>query len=214
MTRDIKNVVIVDPAKTVKLHAADSAIVGVGIDRANSSIYFRDCVAGKMYPDEIYSEMFNMVGRLGAVVLAVETTSLHEFITQPIRSEIMRRRIYVRFVELKARDKKEFRIAQLAAYYRQGMIYHNKAVCQKLETQLLSFPRSQLWDVMDAFAYIIEVMDLEADLFHPPDEEVLRDEDYSSLKNDDDWPSISGDDDFIDTAVATYGGFSTKVRRR
>jgi len=179
----LKNVVIVDPAKTVKLHSADSAVVGVGINRAKPAIYVRDIVSGKLYPDELYNESFDMVARLNANVLGVEVTSLHEFISQPIKNEIRKRGLFIRYVELNAKGKKEDRIAQLAPYYRQGYIYHNPAVCTKLETQLLSFPRSKLWDVMDALAYIIELMELESDFFDPPNMD--DDEDcYDELQND------------------------------
>jgi len=178
------NLVIVDPAKTVKLHSADSAIVGVGVDREDNRIFVRDIVAGRMYPDDIYNEMFAMTARLKAHVLAVEVTSLNEFISQPIKNEIRKRGLFLRYVELSARAKKQDRIAQLAAYYRQGYIYHNRNVCTKLETQLLSFPRSKLWDVMDALAYVIELMDLEGEMFYPPGMDEDPNEIYDELDNE------------------------------
>ncbi len=181
----LAGVVIVDPAKTVKLHSAESAIVGWGVDREGKGLYFRDCVSGRMYPDEMYDEMFAMVARLNAHTLAIEVTSLNEFIVQPIKNEMQKRGIFVNLIELKARAKKEDRIAQLVPYYRQGYIKHNKNCCQKLESQLMAFPRSQLWDVMDAAAYIIEVLELNLDYFDPPE---LSDEDieaeYAELKDD------------------------------
>ena len=39
--RDMVNVIIVDPAKTVKMHSADSAIVCVGVSRSTLKIYVR-----------------------------------------------------------------------------------------------------------------------------------------------------------------------------
>ena len=160
---------IVDPAKTVKLHSADSAIVGVGLSKELPGIFIRDVVSGKLYPDELYQESLAMVERMNATVLAVEVTGLNEFITQPFENAIRMRGTMVRFLKLLAKGKKEERIAQLAPYYRQGLIFHNKRVCTKLETQLLSFPRSKLLDVMDAFAYTIELMHLEGDFFDPFD---------------------------------------------
>ena len=165
----LQGVVIVDPAKTVKLHSADSAITGWGVDREGKGLYVRDIVSGKLYPDELYDEMFAMVARLNAHTLAIEVTSLNEFIIQPIKNEMQKRGIFVNLIELKARAKKEERIAQLVPYYRQGYIYHNEACCQKLESQLMAFPRSKLWDVMDSAAYIIEVLELNLDYFDPPE---------------------------------------------
>lgn len=157
--KKLEFLVIVDPAKTVKLQAADSAIVGAGLDLAGNRIYIEDIVAGKMYPDELYNEMLGMCARLGAKVLGVEVTSLNEFITQPIRNEIIKRGIFVELVELKARAKKEERIGWLSPWYRQGYIYHNRNVTVQLEAQLLFFPRSKRLDVADATAYIIEMME-------------------------------------------------------
>lgn len=166
--RKLENVVIVDPAKTVKLHSAESAIVGIGIDMTSARLYVRDVVSKKMYPDELYNEMFGMVARLKAHALGVEVTSLNEFIKQPIQNEIIKRRIPIgEPVWLNARASKEDRIAQLVPFYRQGYIYHNSNCCGGLETQLMSFPRSRLWDIMDAFAYVIEMMELGDRYFEP-----------------------------------------------
>lgn len=177
--KDVYFCTIVDPAKTVKLSSADSAVVTVGIDLANRKIFFHDCTAGKLHPDELLNVMFQHVAMHNSRILAVEVTSLNEFITQPIKNEMRARNIHPQFVELKARDKKENRVAQLAPFYRQGYIYHNKNVSHKLELQLLSFPRSELWDVMDAFAYVIELMELDERYFYA--EEVPGEDEFSSL---------------------------------
>ena len=177
---DITFITICDPAKTVKLHSADSAVVTVGVDLEKHKIFFHDCVAGKMYPDELYDIMFEAVLSHGSRILGVEVTSLNEFITQPIRNEQMKRGVFCEFLELKARAKKEERIAQLAPFYRQGYVYHNPRVSQKLETQLLAFPKSALVDVSDAFAYIIEIMELDDKYFYGSVEPGMNE--YQSLK--------------------------------
>lgn len=170
---DIENIILVDPAKTVKLHSAESAIVCVGLDRKSSRLYVRDVVARRMYPDELYGELFLMAARFDTRVVGVEVTSLNEFITQPIRNEMSKRGQFFELVELKPRGgaKKEERIAWLAPYYRQGYVYHNEACCSGLEAQLLSFPRSKRWDIMDALAYVVEMLDLGDRYFDPPVEE-------------------------------------------
>ena len=185
--KELMNVVIVDPAKTVKLHSAESAIVGWGVSRKDKKMFVRDVVASRLYPDQLYDEMFNMVVRLKARILAVEVTSLNEFIIQPIKNELMKRGITVFFLELNARDKKENRIAQLVPYYRQGYIYHNQNCCAGLEAQLMSFPRSRRWDIMDAAAYIIEVMEKEATYFEPDDwtdDPATLEAEFEDLEND------------------------------
>lgn len=167
--RSIESVILVDPAKSVKQHSADSAIVGVGVDTRNQSIYVRDVVAGKMYPDDIYREVLAMADRLRAKVVGIEVTSLNEFITYPFRNELLRKNSSLEIVELKARAKKEERIAALVPFYRNGMVWHNPACCAQLEGQLLSFPRSKRWDVMDALAYIVELLESGNRYFEPPE---------------------------------------------
>ena len=169
--KNIETVVLLDPAKTVKIHSAESAILGIGIDLASAKIYVRDAVSEKMYPDEIYDELFGMGIRLDAKVLGIEETSLNEFIKQPIKNEMFKRGKFFELVWLKARGgmKKELRVKELVPYYRQGYIYHN-ATCptiKKLEQQLLMFPRSKLWDLMDCLAYIIEMLELGERYFSP-----------------------------------------------
>lgn len=175
LNKSLERVVIVDPAKTVKLHSDESAVVGVGIDRQGHGIYQLDIDADKMYPDDLYDRAINMAARIGASVLAVEVTSLNEFITQPFKNEISRRGFNIEFVELKARggntaQSKEQRVKALVPYYRQGLIFHNPNSCAPLEAQLISFPRSKRWDVMDAFAYVIELLDFGSMFFDPPEE--------------------------------------------
>ena len=191
---NIETVVILDPAKTVKIHSAESAIIGIGIDLNNAKLYVRDIVSAKMYPDEIYEELFGMGTRLGAKVLGIEETSLNEFIKQPIKNEMFRRGSFFELIWLKARGgmKKEHRIKELVPYYRGGYIYHNASCAntKKLEQQLLMFPRSKLWDIMDALAYIIEMLELGERYFSPKDNPDDIEAEYKELDYDnpiDDW---------------------------
>ncbi len=177
--KQLENVVIVDPAKTATMNSADSAIVGIGVDYFTSAIYIRDIVSGKMYPDQVYEEMFAMRRRLNAHAVGIEVTGLEEFIKQPIQNEMMRRGPSDMFepIWLKARGGdpggekgKIKRIGSLVPYYRQGYIYHNKINCAKLEGQLLLHPRSGLVDCADATAYIIEMLELGNRYFTSPPE--------------------------------------------
>jgi len=190
--RNIETVILLDPAKTVKIHSAESAIIGIGIDLNSAKIYVRDAISEKMYPDEIYESMFGMGIRLGAKVLGIEETSLNEFIKQPIKNEMFRRGSFFEIVWLKARGgmKKELRVKELVPYYRGGYIYHNAAcpTIKKLEQQLLMFPRSKLWDLMDCLAYIIEMLELGERYFSPKDNPEDSESEYSDLDYD---PEIS-----------------------
>ena len=191
----IETVIILDPAKTVKIHSAESAILAIGIDLRNARIYLRDGISGKMYPDEIYDNLFDMAIRYNAKVIGVEETGLAEFIKQPIKNEMFKRASsskgqFFELVWLKARGShngekgKSLRIKELVPYYRQGYIYHNKrsAITIKLEQQLLMFPRSKLWDIMDCFAYIIEMLELGERYFSPQDDIQDTNSEYAELE--------------------------------
>jgi len=176
---NIETVIILDPAKTVKIHSAESAIVGIGIDLASARIYIRDAISEKMYPDEIYDALFGMALMLDAKVIGIEETSLNEFIKQPIKNEMFRRGTFYELVWLKARGGgdssgkgKPKRIRELVPYYRGGYIYHNAscATIKKLEQQLVMFPRSALWDLMDAEAYVIEMLEKGERYFSPAED--------------------------------------------
>ena len=57
-----------------------------------------------------------------------------------------------------------------------------------LEQQLLSFPRSKYWDIMDGFAYITYIMDKHAVYFDPTDnlgEPEPDDSEFDELEDDD-----------------------------
>jgi len=181
----VETVVILDPAKTVKMHSAESAIIGIGIDLTSARLYIRDIVSEKLYPDEIYDVLFGMGIKLGAKVLGIEETSLNEFIKQPIKNEMFRRGTFFELVWLKARGgmKKEHRVKELVPYYRGGYIYHNASCSntKKLEQQLLMFPRSALWDLMDAEAYIIEMLELGERYFAPKEDPYDIEAEYAEL---------------------------------
>ena len=99
----------------------------------------------------------------------------------PFTDAMIRRGKHYEIVELKARQGqgqyakagrgKEGRIAGLVSYYRQGVVFHNSVNSGPLEQQLLSFPRSKRWDLMDAAAYIVEMLDIGNKFFYPSSSE-------------------------------------------
>lgn len=155
--RDSKtiNMVMVDPAKTTTPNADDSAIVGVAVQVLTNKLFVRDAVSGRFTQDQLYDQIFAMCYRIGARSIGVEVTTLHDFIIYPLKNEITRRGIDIEIVELKAKGKKPDRIRALIPFYRKGLVYHNKGVCSKLESQLVTFPHSKHDDLMDALAYVV-----------------------------------------------------------
>ena len=186
LNKGIETVILMDPAKTVKIHSAETAIIGIGIDLTSSRLYIRDAISEKLYPDEIYDNLFQMAISLDAKVIGIEETSLNEFIKQPIKNEMFKRGKFFELVWLKTRGgmKKELRIKELVPFYRMGYIYHNASchTIKKLEQQLLMFPRSKLWDLMDALAYIIEMLEIGERYFSPKSYDDNPDLEYHGIE--------------------------------
>lgn len=185
-TYNMLHVTIVDPAKTVKLQSADSAVVTLAIDRTSKKIFVREAVGDKFYPDQLYDEMFRQVKQYSSFILGYEVTGINQFIIQPVENECRVRGVHPLLMELPAKGKKEDRVASLAPNYRLGYMYHNKDNCGKLEGQLLSFPRSKLWDIMDAVSYITFIMDKHSVYFDPSDDEQLDElqDEYETLDDE------------------------------
>jgi len=188
----IENVVIVDPAKSVKMHSAESGIIGIGIDAEAGRYYVRDVLGAKLHPDEVISETFAMASRLGAVAIGLEVTSLEEFITQPFRNEMFKRGTFFELIELRAVGKKEDRIAKLAPLYRPGYMYHNSNCCGPLEAQLFSFPKPKRFDLMDALAYLIKMLEMGLRYFQVPEHNDDPELEFAELgiTGEEDWAVI------------------------
>jgi len=166
----VMNVVLMDVAKTVKADSAETAAVVVGIDVDSRRLYIRQIRHGRLHPDEILDAAFELAVHWKARTIGFEVTGLNEFITYPITNEMHRRGLSFDLIELKARGKKEDRVRTLLPFYKRGDIHHNLhgEGIEALELQLLSFPRSLKWDIMDALAYIVELLD-SGELYFLPD---------------------------------------------
>ncbi len=182
--KDLITVVIVDPARTVKLQSAESAVVTVSVSRKSGMIFVRDVVAKKVRPDELYDIMFNAVLMHNATLLAVEVTGLHEFISQPLKNQMHVRGIYPVYIELNAKGDKDMRISTLSPNYRLGYMYHNKANCSQLENQLMWHPKSKRKDIIDALAYINPLMDDHAMYFDPDDVDNDFEDEFIELEDE------------------------------
>jgi hypothetical protein len=185
-TFNLTHVTLVDPARSVKLQSADSAVITIGIDRTGGRIFVREPIGQKFYPDQLYDEMFRQVKLYESFILGIDTVGLSNFVLQPLDNECRVRGLHPMIMELPAKKSKQERVATLAPYYRRGSMYHNRSNCGKLEGQLLGFPRSKLWDEMDCLAYITWVMDAHAIYFDPIDgqNDDVPEEEYDELFND------------------------------
>jgi len=165
LSGEIQTVILHDPAKTTNPTSAETAIVAVGINLYKKKIYLREVVHDFLHPDEQYKILIRMIREYRAIILGVETNSLHEFIEYPLKNALLQDGITIEFLELKPRrgtDKglgKIQKISGLIPLYQAGIIYHNENYASDIEDQLNSFPRGKLVDVADVFSYIVQVLD-------------------------------------------------------
>ena len=173
-------VLLADIARTAKPNSAESALVAVAVNTRMNAFYVRDIMHGRWHIDEFMDNIVHMCEKNDIRTLGAEVTGLNEYATYPIETILSQSGLdrHVQFIQLHARGGvegekgKTARIRTLQPFYRKGLIYHNPSCCGVLEQQLRAFPRSKLWDVMDAFAYIIEIMDI-GDRFMMPIEQDL-----------------------------------------
>jgi len=184
----LETLILVDPAKTATASSDYSAITAVGLDQDSASIYVRDLLMARLYPDQLYEQVAQFLIKFHTHVLGIEVTGLNEFILQPLKSFLHKRGLPFELVELRPRggEHKSERIGALIPYYRQGQVFHNASgCCQPLEDQLLSYPRSKHDDAMDCLSYIVEMLELGGRYFNPVDptpEELARE--YAELDSE------------------------------
>ena len=188
----LDNVVLVDPAKSLTPQSADSAAVGIALDMREGRIYIRDILSGKFYPDDFHQGIIDMAIRIKASVIGVEVAGLNEYIKQPMKNALTESGTFrFELVWLTPRKSKEDRIKSLISYYRRGSVFHNSFCCGPLEVQLLGFPRSKLWDIMDATAYVVQLMEEGGMYFYNSENESGEgiESEYDDLENE---PALDG----------------------
>jgi len=180
---DVESLVLADPAKTMKVGSANTAIVGVSVNTRENKYYVRDVIEAKLHPDELYEKMFELADRINALVLAPEVTSLNEYITYPLRNAMIKSGKHYIIVEVKPREGKTGpkRSGGLVPLYRTGLVYHNKMACGALEKYLMQWPRPAKWDIIDAFAGMIFALDEGERYFTPRDSDDDIEAEYAEL---------------------------------
>jgi len=197
----LAGVVIVDPAKTVKMHSKETGFAVWGVNLETGRLYLRYARGEKLHPDEVIDRAIELCLAYNIKVLGVETTGSKEFISYPFINEIIRRGLAIEFIDLNAKKGqgefagvgggKKMRISSLVSYYRRGVVYHEKDNTNEAETQLLAFPRGERKDVIDAAAYITEMLDVGGRFFFPKG---VEDEDPESIEAE--YRDLEDEDEF------------------
>ena len=159
--KTVYNIIVVDPAKTQKIDSAETAIVLIGV-MENGLLLIRSVISGKFTPKKIYENIVSLCQLVTVFRIAIEVTGLNLFITQPLKDFLKAcgfDNLSNTLIELNAaKTKKNERIGWLVPYYERHLIYHNLACYAGLEGQLLSFPASEKFDIMDSVAWIVHIL--------------------------------------------------------
>jgi len=166
------NILIWDPSKTKNPTSAQTAFVVWGLDLEYNAFYVRLPVGEFLTVNEQQEKAIELAERYNVVAIGIETTGLEDWILYPFKNECIRRGkpgIASKIMPLSAKTGKgeltgeeggkDGRIRGLIPLYEQGLIFHNEANCGPLEQQLLSFPFSRLKDIMDAAAYLNQMLE-------------------------------------------------------
>ena len=183
---DLFTLILADPAKTTKMNSAESGFAAVGINPIEHRVFIRYAEGLKLYPDEFYDHCFSLAQRYNGIAIGYEETSLNEFIRKPFADAMLKKGLAYELIPLKARrgtgeyagigGGKRGRIASMIPYYRRGEVYHNIKGCGRLEAQLLSFPKSKLWDIMDVVAYFVFLLEKGGRYWTAPDEDYKKED--------------------------------------
>lgn len=142
-----------DPARTVSATAATTGF-------ASWSWFGADLVVWKAYglkvmPDEVVRRMFDEAEADSPVTVAVEEDGLNEWLKQPIRAEMLRRRMSLPLQAVKAPKGKIDFIKGLQPFFMARELVFAQPL-PELASQLLSFPTGAI-DIPNALAYALRL---------------------------------------------------------
>ena len=152
--------VLIDPAMVVSKEADYTAFVVIGVDEWNQ-IFILDIVRRKLEPSELIDMIFFLREKWMPNDVAIETAAFQKILAYSLREDSRYKRRPFHVTELKTNDRnKEQRIRGLQPLYQNAKIFHNKLLPNNvyLEDELIRFPKSQHDDIIDALAYLQDVI--------------------------------------------------------
>ena len=148
----------VDPAFSKKNTADDSAIVtGAFIW---DKMYILEITDGKFDVWELIDKMIYHIKKWNPEKIGIEAFQAQVTIWFWLRAELEKKWIYCPVEDIRQTGDKESKIRRLLPLYRNGMIYQ-KVWMDKLEKQLLEFPRGKHDDVIDATQMLYDMYTLQ-----------------------------------------------------
>ncbi len=149
----------VDLAISQKVNADYSAIVTVGVNGAGHW-FVLDVEYGRYDPSTTIDAVFSAVQKWRPLTVGIEVVAYQAALQHFMEKEMPKRGIFFRITPLKAEKKKEIRIDSLQPRFAVGTVWFKRdaAWLDKVESELLAYPHGAHDDVIDALAYMEQVV--------------------------------------------------------
>lgn len=150
--------ILIDLAISQKETADYTVVLTIGVTH-EKKLYVLEYDRGHYKPNQILDAIFNMYEKHNdqVRVVGIETVAFQKAMLYLIKDEMRRRGIYMPLRELKADKDKIRRISALQPLFENGDVFI-KMQHKELEQELLEFPFSRHDDIIDAFAYVLQVL--------------------------------------------------------
>ena len=157
--RDLNIYTTVDLAISQKANADYSAIVTVGVN-SSGHWFVLDVEYGRYDPTTTMDAIFSAVRKWEPLSVGIENVAYQSALQHFLEKEMPKRGIFFRITPLKAEKKKELRIDTLQPRFAVGTVWfkRNASWLDKLESELLAYPHGAHDDVIDALAYMEQLV--------------------------------------------------------
>lgn len=135
-----------------------TVILTVG-ETAEKRLYVLEYDRGRYKPKEQIDRIFQMYERHRSLIkkVGIEVVAYQKAMYYLLQDEMKRRGIRMPLEELKADRDKKRRIGSLQPLFENGEVYILRSQ-EELEKELLEFPFSEHDDIVDALAYILQIL--------------------------------------------------------
>lgn len=148
----------VDPAFSKSDKADYTAIVTVMFK--GDSLYVLEVTNARIDPAEMEDKILYHARKWKPRKIGVEAVAAQSMIGFSLRNRLRKEGLLIDVEEIRQKGTKEEKIRRLIPLYRNGQIYHKAGVCDKLEEQLIKFPRGSHDDIPDALQMAYELYKL------------------------------------------------------
>ena len=149
----------VDLAISQKVNADYSAVVTVGVN-GSGHWFVLDVEYGRYDPSTTMDAIFSAVRKWRPLTVGIEAVAYQSALMHFLEKEMPKRGIFFRITPLKAEKKKELRIDSIQPRFAVGTVWFRRDAVwlDKVEAELLAYPHGAHDDIIDALAYMEQVV--------------------------------------------------------